>query len=288
MRASRAASARLSRRRCGAALLAHQAQHLLGDGLHGGIDLEGFPVAAGGAAGHIDHRLDAPRAPGHHQHPIAEEHRLVDAVGDEEHGLSGGSAKSHQLFLQGQPRHGIDRGEGLVHQDHVGIGGPGARHGHALAHAARQLVRVALLEAGEPGQLDQAGDRALALDARHAGDLETVANVAAHRTPRQDRQLLEHHAALAARPAYRLAVAQDGAFGGPDEAGQRLEERGLAAAAGAYQRNELAGANGEVDMVGRLYGAVGGLEEMPEAGDDDLGFGGREVIRHGRVLPGRL
>ena len=124
------------------------------------IGCEDLPVAtAGSAARHVDLRLDGARPAGHHQHAVAEEHRLVDAVGDEEHRLPGGGAQPRKLLLQGEPRHGVDRRERLVHQDDVGIGRPGAGHRDALAHAAGELVRVAVLEAGEARQVDQSRAR---------------------------------------------------------------------------------------------------------------------------------
>src|SRR5262249_44216071 len=111
---------------------------------------------------------------------------------------------------------------------------------------------------------------------RRPRDLEAVADVPAHRAPRQDRELLEHHAAIAAGAAYRLAVAFDRSLGGADEAGDGLEQRSLAAAARTHQRHELARADREVHGIGRLNGPVGGLEEMPEFRDDDFFGGHRE------------
>src|SRR5262245_14781044 len=110
-----------------------------------------------------------------------------------------------------------------------------------------------------------------------------MADIAAHRAPRQDGELLEHYAALAAGPTHRFAVKKNVAFAGPDEAGQGLEPGGLAAAAGSYQRDELACADREVDVVGRLHWAIGSFEEVSEAGDDDLGVRRRVTLRHGRV-----
>src|SRR5215467_13628249 len=100
-------------------------------------------------------------------------------------------------------------------------------------------MRIAMLEAGKAGELDQPRHDLFASLPRHPPDLEAVADVPAHRAPRQDRELLEHYAAIAARATHRLAVAFDGSLGGADEAGDRLEQRSLAAAARAHQRHEL-------------------------------------------------
>src|SRR5262245_47177329 len=87
-------------RRCdGATLLAHKTQDLLDDRLHRHVDLEGFPIAACGPPRHIDHRLDPAWASLHYQHTVAEKHRLIDAVGDEKHGLGRCRAQPRQLLL---------------------------------------------------------------------------------------------------------------------------------------------------------------------------------------------
>ena len=61
----------------------------------------------------------------------------------------------NSLFLQREPGHGVDRHKRLVHEDHVGIGHPGACDRHALAHAAGELVRIAILEPGKAGEIER-------------------------------------------------------------------------------------------------------------------------------------
>src|SRR6266567_2091449 len=135
-------------------------------------------------------------------------------------------------------------------------------------------MRIALLESGKPGELDQPRHDGFAFLPRHPRDLEPVADVAAYRAPRQDRELLEHHAAIAARPAHGRAVARNGSLGGAQEAGDRLEQRGLAAAARPHQGDELAGPDGKIDRFGRLHRPIGGRVEMPEFRDHDFFAGG--------------
>src|SRR5712671_4046803 len=149
-------------------------------------------------------------------------------------------------------------------------------------------MRVALLEAGQPGELDQATNGLVALGARRPGDLQAVADIAAHGAPRQDRELLEHHAALAAGALHELAVAMDGPLSRPDETGDRLQQRGLAATARTDQGDEFAGPDREIDLVGRLHVAVGGREEMPEARHHDLVAGAHWVCHRGGSAAQRL
>ena len=89
-------------------------------------------------------------------HAVGQEHRLLDGVGDEQHGGALRRGDGGELLLQALSRHGIDGGERLVHQQHRRVVGQHARHGGALAHAARELVRILLLEALEADQIDEA------------------------------------------------------------------------------------------------------------------------------------
>ena len=60
-----------------------------------------------------------------------------------------------QLGLHELARLRIERGERLVHQQDLGIGGERAREVDALLHAARQLGRIPPLEALEPDELEE-------------------------------------------------------------------------------------------------------------------------------------
>jgi hypothetical protein len=51
-------------------------------------------------------------AVGHQHDAVGEIDRLVDVVGDHEHGLPGGGADAAHLVLQGAARERIERGEG--------------------------------------------------------------------------------------------------------------------------------------------------------------------------------
>jgi hypothetical protein len=47
-----------------------------------------------------------------------------------------------QLVLDGAARQRVERAEGLVEQQHLGLDGEGARDAHALLHAAGELARL--------------------------------------------------------------------------------------------------------------------------------------------------
>ena len=66
-------------------------------------------------------------------------------------------AMRHELFLQRHPRLRVDGGERLVHQHHFGRVGERARDGDALLHAARQLVRILVLDVVQVGDCQDSG-----------------------------------------------------------------------------------------------------------------------------------
>ena len=95
----------------------------------------------------------------HHQHPLAEERRLVDRVGDEQDGRAGLLPDAAQLLVQPVARDLVERAERLVHQQEPRPAEQRARDRDALAHAAGELVREAVLPAFEADQLQQLARR---------------------------------------------------------------------------------------------------------------------------------
>ena len=75
--------------------------------------------------------------------------RLVDVVGDEDDGLAQPLLQGQHGVLQPDADERIKRREGFVHQDDVGIGRQRPRQPHALAHAARELFRIAVGHVGQ-------------------------------------------------------------------------------------------------------------------------------------------
>ena len=53
--------------------------------------------------------------------------------------------------------HGVERAEGLVHEQHVGLLRERARQRNALTHAARQLVRTTTAHPAEVHEVEQFG-----------------------------------------------------------------------------------------------------------------------------------
>ena len=172
-----------------------------------------------------------------------------------------------QLELQLLAQLGVERAERLVEQQH-----PRAQHErpgecHALLLTARQLVRLALgelLEAHETQCLGRACRRLIAREVVHEAQAER--DVALDGQVGEQRIALEHRvdrSALGWHAGDVLAVEQHPAGIGVLEAPDHAQRGGLAAAARAEQREELAGADRDVDVLQHGVLAVG-LRELYE------------------------
>ena len=89
-----------------------------------------------------------PRAVLHQQDAVADAHRLVEVVRDEDDGLAQLRLELEEQVLHVAADQGIERGERLVHQEDVGVGCQRARQAHALLHAAGELGRIVVAKVG--------------------------------------------------------------------------------------------------------------------------------------------
>jgi hypothetical protein len=186
-------------------------------------------------------------------------------VGDVHERLAGLGPDAEELVLHHAAGLGIEGREGLVEQEDLRIVGERPGQGHALAHAARQLVRVALLGAAQVHQLDQAARALLALAARHPAHLGPEGDVSEHGAPREERVVLEHHAgelAVAARGGRKSIAPEDGA----SRPAMICSRVGLAAAGGPQQDEELARRDVEGDGLERGH-PLPGARDVPGLAD---------------------
>src|SRR5262249_21215914 len=95
---------------------------------------------------------------------------------------------------------------------------------------------------------------ALALDAPDPAHLEPELHVLLHGLPREQRVLLEDHAAVGPGAGDGLAIHHEPARRRADEPRDRVEHRRLAAPRGAQERDELAGLGRQVEAADRLHG----------------------------------
>ena len=212
----------------------------------------------------------------HHRDPVRERERLGLVVRhvDERDADLLLQVDELDLHLLAQLR--VEGGERLVEQQERRVGHERARDRDALPLAARQLVRHALAEAGEPHVLERLGDLRRHVRGRHLRHLQRERDVAFDGHVREQRVALEHRAhrtALRRAADEVLAVEHDAAGVGQVEARDHPQERRLAAAGGPQQREELARLDGEADVVD------GG--EVAEPARDPLDF----EQRHGRDPP---
>src|SRR5262249_13743048 len=194
----------------------------------------------------------------HHHDLVREPQRLGHVVGDEEHGLAQRRPQIDELVLDPSPRQGVERAEGLVHQQQRGIGRERARQPDALALAPGEL--------GRPGgevavgvEPDEAQQLAGALALRLLGPAQEPGherNVLADREMGEEPRLLDH---VADPPPQRdevgarevLAQGRHPPAVRPHEAVDGLEGGGLAGAARAEEDEDAAFLDVERDAVER-------------------------------------
>jgi hypothetical protein len=86
-----------------------------------------------------------------------------------------------QLAPEAQADLGVEGGERLVEEEDLGLTGEGARQGHALLLAARELVGVAGLQAGQACQRHHLGDPLAQAPLRPARHAQAEGDVLPHR-----------------------------------------------------------------------------------------------------------
>ena len=211
----------------------------------------------------------------------------MQAVGDEDDGLSGAPPDVEEPLAHQDPCLLVERAERLVHQEDLGVDRQRASDRHALLHPARQLARVLVGEAGEPERAEQlAGDPATARR-RHALELEAELDVLQRGPPRKEASVLEHgRDAPGIRPRHRLAVDQEAPLIGRHETTQHAEQRGLAAPGRADERAELAFTDRERDVMERFHRARAGGIALGDGldGDQRAARGGHVSWRISRAM----
>jgi|GEM_PF-4045575 len=198
-------------------------------------------VGAVARAGQVDGVVarDVGRAAAQHHDLVGQEHGFFDVVRHEQHGRARRLPHPDQLLLQVAAGNGVDRAEGFVHQQQVGLDRQRAGDAHALRLAARQLVRPAAAVVGQAGQLQRRVDTALAFRAIQAQAFQPIADIAAHRAPGHQAAVLEHHRAAAASGPRRRLKAHF-ARSGLGQPGRGAQQRRLAHARSAHHCHEAA------------------------------------------------
>ena len=88
----------------------------------------------------------------HDHHPIGQQDRLRDAVGDEQDGLAPLLPDAEQLEAHLFPGHRVQRAERLVHQQQAGIGQERAADGHRCCMPPDSSRGYSVSKPAEPGR----------------------------------------------------------------------------------------------------------------------------------------
>src|SRR6185503_20173192 len=128
--------------------------------------------------------------------------------------------EARDLVLQLLARDGIQRAEGLVHQQHLRLLREAARDLQALLHAARELGGKLCGVLGEVQLLEERRDARALLGGGNAARFEGEGDVTRDRAPRQERAavVLKHHRELGLRTAHLGAFEERTAGGDRREA----------------------------------------------------------------------
>ena len=173
--------------------------------------------------------------------PVRQQDRLIHVIGDEDHRLLVFFPDGFDLVLQLGTGQGVECRQGLIEQQHVRVHRQGARHRHALPHAAGQFRRQPVRCMGQAHKLHiflrAGGARVLALLAEHRIDSET--DILRHCQPRHQRIGLEHKPPVRTGPVNGLALHGHRSFIRHDKACDGGDQRGLAASGKPDNRNKL-------------------------------------------------
>ena len=179
----------------------------------------------------------------HHHDVVGEFECLLLVVGDEHARHADLVVQPAEPLPQFDPHLRVERPEGLIEQQDLRPDGEGPGEGHPLPLPSRQLRRLAAPEPLEPHEPEEFVHAGRHLRLRHLPHAKPEGHVLEHVHVAEERVVLEHEAHLA-RPGMPfgdvLAVLLDQPLVGKLEAGDDPQERGLARARRAEQRQQRA------------------------------------------------
>ncbi len=167
-------------------------------------------------------------------------------------------------------RQRVERAERLVQQQHLRLHRQRAGNADALLHAAGDFGRPLVLGMRHLHEVEIVHHPGVALGAalgfgKHLVDAEL--DVLVDSEPRQQAVVLEHHGAVRPRRIDLAVFQEHAAIGGAGETGDDVEQRRLAAAGVADDRDVFALVDRQVDLLqhlGRGIAAGKGLVDVVE------------------------
>ncbi len=233
----------------------------------GDEDVGGLVVEVERRADLLDHAL------AQHDDAVGEGHRLDLIVGDEDHRRAEAAVQAVDLDAHLHAEFGVEVGERLVEEEDLRLADDGPADRDALALAAGELAGAAVEKLRDLKDLGGVLHLALDLVPGRADGLEAEGEVLAHghvrdRAHRTGRPWRGRGAAAGTSCIGALSM-RSVAVGDRLEAGDHAQQRGLAAAGGADEDDELAVLDAEVDAVDDLDGA----EALDDAAELEVSHG---------------
>src|SRR6266566_3770128 len=196
-----------------------------------------------------------------HAHPVGQGDGFLQVVSDEDHGGREGGPHLQQFVFHQGPRLHVEGAEWLVHQQDLRLVDKGLSQCHTLAHAARELVRVAVLEPGKSNTRDPIARMLERLGFWLTAEPRAGGNVAEYILPGEDRIRLEDIANARVNALHGLSHHLHRTCAGPLQAGDETQGGGFAAAGRADHRAELARRDAEGDVPYRRVGLASGRQK---------------------------
>ncbi len=194
---------------------------------------------------------DASGTRGEDDDAVGEEDRLVDVVGDQDDAVLFAIPQGQQPGLQRDAVEGVQRTERLVQQEQPALGEHRTEECHALAHAARELGRISILEPGQAELREAVPCRLAGPPLRDAMNFQGEGGVIQCGSPRHQQVALAHVGGMAQPLAggEHLAVDRDIAIRLREQPSNDVQQGALAAAGRADQGDEFTVVDGERDIV---------------------------------------
>src|SRR5690348_6160274 len=207
--------------------------------------------------------LHGARTRGDDKDPVAQRDRLLEVVRHEDDRGGARPPQRQQLVLHQVARLYVEGAERLVHQQNARPVDQALGQGHALAHAARELVRIPIVKTGEADAGNPFARTLASVARRGAAVARPGGHVLQHRLPREDRVRLKDEPDAVDDAGDRLAVDLDFALARRLQARDQGQRRRLTAPGRADDGAELAGLDREVQVAqGGVHAAGGGQEAL--------------------------
>ena len=224
--------------------------------------------------------------PVHDEHPIGQEHRLVDAMGDEENRLAilRPDRLKFQIHLVACQR--VERAEWFVHEQELRLADQRPVDGDALAHAARKFPREAILITRQADEIEQRTGLVENRNSAKATEFGSQQHIVEGVSPVEQKIALKHDADIERRRMNLTPGHMDRAIRARLQAGDAFQERTFSAAAGADNADEFAVSDRRADILERNDRALAGTIDLADIANVDEGrcpvTGGSAIVqRHG-------